>query len=345
MSTPAASLTPAEQKMVDRGFHETDLSSEIYRGRKYHKKEFTRESTVSERILGGAGTAVAVGTVVGAIGLAVSETARNATITPLFQGKVTKTIYVEQTDQGEPTVQHPDPADPSQQLRYNPEDSRSIQAYLNNPKVREKLRESNGHYFLPEKHRQGISSFIFVPKGDFSKACSVKFWDAADGVSITDNERGLRAIRSYCAAHDNIESEWDKELTKLTESYVQKHPTVSLEDAKALINRRRNTLVLDGDKMARVYGKYDPNKVDTDSFRTGTIISLNEGTKKEIGRIHGKGMEHKESLAGEQPFKNSIPPPTPPFPFPSNFPGFNPPSSHTPSSSGAPTVTPPDDDE
>lgn len=289
-------------ELTERGYSKIGKEPLIYRGRKCTKTCYEKKpGGTLGRVVRGAGGVI--GSIATAGLINISKEFRDATWTPAVKGAVKETLYAET---GEEEDIRPD-------LGYNPKNSESIQDYLKDPDIRSQLRESNGHYFLPERRRKGISSFIFVPHGDFRKARSIKFWTAGTGKSVTNTEKQLRSIRSYCATYEDVESKWEKELPKLAASLIKKHPGMTEQQAIARIKRRPKTVVVDArNGVARVYGKFDPNKVNPDSYFTGTLIKLEKDTDKEIKRIHGKSMEHKEPLGGERPFKQAIPDPVDP---------------------------------
>ena len=294
-------------ELGERGFDLNNVRSKtvISRGRECQQHTFEKNKTSGtfERIMRGAGGAVAT-VATGGLVLAAEGVANlcghdlgfiDYTFKSAYHGSVKEHIY-EETGAAEVINE--------EVVGCNPKDTKSVKEFLN--KNRHEWREANGHNFIVGKGRKGISFFYFIPDGDIDKAYSVKFWTAKNGKSVINTEKQLRAIRSYCAAFENIETEWEKEIPNLATRLVGMDTTNqrTLDQAKIAIRKLPRTLVIDARAgVARVYGPYDPNQVNPDSHRTGTAVKLSKETIEEINRAHGKSMEHKEPLAGERPFK------------------------------------------
>ncbi len=299
-------LSGAEAKAIelkDRDFEAGSPKKIIYRGRECMQTTYEKNKVggTGERILRGLGWVA--GSVATAGLLNISKTFREDTFTPVYDGSVKEHVYEESTN----TEQINEEA-----VGCDPKDPTSVRKFLNDN--RHEWREANGHNFIVGKGRKGISFFYFIPNGDVSKACSVKFWTAKNGKSVMDTAKQLRAIRTYCASFEDIETKWAQEIPNLATSLMNRDKSGirTLEEVTKAIKKQRRTVVIDARAgVARMYGPYDPNKVNPDSHRTGTSIELAKETKDEINRAHGKSMEHKEPLAGERPFK--APPPRNPL--------------------------------
>ena len=303
----STSATSKIQELGEQGFAISEPKTVIYRGRQHRQTDAVKHQTdgTLERIMRGAGGVLGtVATLPFLGGLPTLWVAGkdagfyDATLKSAYYGSVKEHVYEELPEE---EIQEKRNADGKVE-RCNPKDSASVQRFLSENKT--EWREANGHNFMVGKGRQGISFFYFIPNGDLSKAYSVKFWTAKNGKSIMNTAKQLRPIRSYCAAFEDIETKWEHKIPELATQLKSKVPNITEEEAKAAIRNQSRTLVIDARAgVARVYGPYDPNKVNPDSHRTGVAISLEKDTVEEINRAHGRSMEHKEPLAGEKPFK------------------------------------------
>ena len=300
----SASATAKINELEGQGFVASKPKTVIYRGRKCLQTEAEKHKTdgTLERIVRGASGVVGSVATLGVLPvlglLGEDDGFYDATLKSAYHGSVKEHVY-EELGPEEP-IQERHSADGKLE-RCNPKDPASVQRFLN--ENRHEWREANGHNFMVGKGRRGISFFYFIPNGEVDKAYSVKFWTAKNGKSIMNTAKQLRAIRSYCAAFEDIEAGWEQKIPELATSLQNKRKDLSEVDAKAAIKNQPRTIVIDARKgVARIYGPYDPNKVNPDSHRTGTAIELRKETKEEINRAHGRSMEHKEPLAGEKAF-------------------------------------------
>lgn len=234
-----------------------------------------------------------------AVPMLISETVRNETYKMASQGfiKETKAVRIPMTANQKAAEAFQD----EQHLGFIPGNSDSIQDYLDDPEVRKQLCEKNGHYYLIDQRSvdKGISRFIFVPNGDFSKACTVQVWDAKTGEPIENADKLVRAVKSYCASYNSVEEGWDKEAEKIAEQMNNMYGWSGTLNAitKDEIKERRRSVVIDPSTgQARVYAAH-ATTFDTSDYRRGTEITLADDVKKEIAKYYDKDlMDNKEKL-------------------------------------------------
>lgn len=327
-STSTSRPIPAgaeEQRLVGKGFRRVKpyaVKSGVIRGRNVVQTDLVKnESGTAERIARGVGgVLVAVPTLGTAL---ASDTVWEATMEPAIHGKAKRKIFYDQSQT--------QPERLPKKMGYDPKNNVDVQTYLARPEIRAELQsDGQGNYFLIEHRRepQGVSSFLFVPKGDFSKAYSVKFYNAKNGKAITDAAQQLRAVRSYAATIATVDEEWEKQVDEMAKKMLEKdevNPESNMYNdllrlKKEKIRKRRGPLVLDcKNYQARIYGKGVSLNTDISSTKTGTVIKFEDELQKTINHIHGKDMEHKEKLQGEKPFAK---PPKDKTPNATPFPGM-----------------------
>ena len=270
----------------------------VIRGRKVMLKTYVKNEDL--------GTLEKVGRFLGGVAMApllLSKNFRDDTINPAIYGKAEEKMFV----QIEPKKQ--DDKKLKKQLGYIPNDRATIRAYLKQPEIRAKLQSANGHLFLPEERRigkDGISSFIFVPNGDFSKAQSKVICKGKTGGPVTNHEELLTDIRDYVAAHSDIEKGIDEAAEKIAKFMNKKKKEG--EDGYVtvdMIKARMGPLLIDpANGEMRILPRTLGLNTDATSYRVGSKITVNEGTQKAWNRLHNSNLtEHKASLKGEKPFK------------------------------------------
>lgn len=328
---------------IPEQMHEKGLSpvggpeNVVHRGRLYSAEHYKKDdpySTGGKVLLAGV---TAIMTVAGlGIPLAFPEFRKNTTA-HIF-GKDEETVYFE-VDQAVQDSKDPKvnplydkrfdirdvdalDAKGNKTFLYDPNVPSTVVDYINRPEVHRELRQGKGgNLYLIEKRRPGVSSFIFVPKGDYSKAVSVLLWNCETGGKLTNEDQIDQTAQSYCASSEHIEKEWEKGVEeKLVPSFIKlrnkgksdeelevllKDPQ-EIEVCKKIIMSRRRTTVLDlANHRARIYAKVDPNVTKTSDYETGFSISFDEDLTKEINKIHG--LTGKEDLKGERPFREPLP--------------------------------------
>ncbi len=202
-----------------------------------------------------------------------------------------------------------------QRLGYDPKNKASIRDYLKRPEIRRNLLESNGNYMLPE-HRnagRGISSFLFVPNGDFSKATSIKIHEAESGQPLKGAEF-TRAMYSYSSQYEDLMKGIKEKADKWMEKVTDLTPAQKEKVKETLIKSLKNGIVVLDFKghHTRLYPHdLDPNKYSelTGFFGSmkGTRISWSKGTTKDVDEFH-KATPKKE-LPTHKPFEQAPPPP------------------------------------
>jgi len=193
-----------------------------------------------------------------------------------------------------------------ERLGYDPKDPESIRAYLARPEIRAQLIKVNGHYVLPELRRNGTSSFLFVPDGDFSKATSIRVADAKTGEKLKGKEFH-RAMNTYCSQYEDM----CKGIDTLISGYIsRKHPDFakfSPAKKKKIKDNLRKMMqpVLDyKGEHGRLYLRDPgPNKRgDYNSFLKGIRYDWSASTKKDVKAIHNAAPDKK--LSEDKPFEH-----------------------------------------
>jgi hypothetical protein len=295
--------TERQKELEEKGFRVSNRRNCKVRGRNVQKVDYTKNevTSVGNRIKYLART-IGYG-LLGGIPFTTKE-GRDATINPLFRGRAKETLDV---DMGEE-----DPEELEETLNYNPKNPASIREYVDRPDIRKRLLQADGNYFLPEQRRNGVSSFLFVPKGDFSKATSIVVFNAKDGSSVTNYAELMRSIRTFSASKENIDEAWEKKLKNLAQDLKKSLSNHSdkdnLDKLRKSLNKQKGIIVIDVKNFeARIYSKDSDLNVDMNSYKTGTSISLSDATKEAIRTVHGKSMKSDQKLEGDKPFKKEIP--------------------------------------
>lgn len=313
-------------------------------------KEMKEGESFGERIIGGRtvrGIIGAIGTV-GTFGFALlSKDFKRETFDAVGSGEVAKVAFFENKDNQAEDVQATDgqkekvrqkypglleflgsdaasltdaEAKDILHLGYSPVLPKTMQWLFHhtNPKSaenRSKLRSISGNEYMIERRRDGISSFIFIPKGDPEKICSVTISHTASGKkgeAVTDEHELLRSISNFCDAHADIEEGWKEESEKIAMTLAKRdgkdEDPSYIENLRKEIYKRKAIIVLSSkDLHARIYSDtVDRNRTDTGSFRTGTYVGLKDDTKKSMDTTHNKNLtEHKKKLKGDNLFPES----------------------------------------
>lgn len=324
------------QEMHEQGLQFKDEKNVVHRGRLYKAENWEKDGAYStgEKV---AATLVGGIATVGTVCVAPFLDIFHEKITSKVLGKDEDTAYFE-VDETVRNAKDPqknplydkrfdirdiDAVDAREEATflYDPNKPATVVQYINRPGVRRELRQGKGgHLYLIEKRRPGVSSFIFVPKGEYSKAVSVLLWNAETGGKLTNEDQIEQAVQSYCASFEAIEKGWSEEAEKLAPRLIKlqnkdkseeeleqlvKDPTKVEAWKKTIMSRRRTTVLDLANHRARIYAKVDPNVTKTDDYETGVTISFDEELTKDINKIHG--LTGKEDLKGERPFREPLP--------------------------------------
>lgn len=207
-------------------------------------------------------------------------------------------------------------------LGYDPQIRSSIKAYLERPDIFRRLVEKNGNYYLQEERRDGTSSFLFVPKGDFSKACSIKVSNSKTGEPLSGDAFD-KMMFTYGKQYENMIKGMEKNAE---ERAIRKAKKVGREDDQEWIQREKKKILKSfrvavmsprGDHT-RLYGHVDPNAKDIfgnryyNSPMGGIRVDWDKPTAKEIKELWEKKPDSE--LKKERPFANSAPPAATPPP-------------------------------
>ena len=253
-------------------------------------------------------TAKTVAGTVGTLGLGLLSEEHRDDVQLAWNGKVEKDVLITIKDGG--TVAGLE-EEINKGLKYDPKDVVSVQEYLEkeyhngNPRVREL---SNGDVYMIENKRKGsgISSFIFAPNGDFSKAKSVQFFDTKNGKGIFDEKKQLEAVRLYSETISGIEGEWEKMAEKLADGYIANHSDededeINRQDLIDAIIARRGVVVIDPKfHCARVLGsEFDLNN-NPGGYWKGVMVKFDDATSASVDKIYN--MDHKTKLGGKKPY-------------------------------------------
>lgn len=207
-------------------------------------------------------------------------------------------------------------------LGYDPKNRSSIKAYLERPDIFRRLIEKNGNYYLQEERRDGTSSFLFVPKGDFSKACSIKVSNSKTGEPLSGDAFD-KMMFTYGKQYENMIKGMEKNAE---ERAIRKAKKEGREDDQEWIQREKKKILKSfrvavmsprGDHT-RLYGRVDPNAKDIfgnryyNSPMGGIRVDWDKPTAKEIKELWEKKPDSE--LKKERPFADSAPPATTPPP-------------------------------
>lgn len=215
-------------------------------------------------------------------------------------------------------------------LGYDPKIRSSIKAYLERPDIFRRLIEKNGNYYLQEERRDGTSSFLFVPKGDFSKACSIKVSNSKTGEPLSGDAFD-KMMFTYGKQYENMikgmEKNAKERATRAADKLIkngdlredEKDSWIEREQKRILKSFRVAVMSPRGDHT-RLYGRVDPNAKDIfgnryyNSPMGGIRVDWDKPTAKEIKELWEKKPDSE--LKKERPFADSAstPPPTQPMP-------------------------------
>lgn len=301
-SVRRADLEYLERLDAEEGFKKVGSTKTTIQGRAV--KEYTLEKKLAstskmgrgvERVIRGLGCL--------ALPLLIDSKYREETWQASTKGVITrKEVYVTPKPKDVKRASKADKITNKRVLQYDPTDKVSIKAYLERPEIRANLQEEHGNYYLLEERRagEGITSFLFVPSGDFEKATSVKVWNAQSGKPLENTEQLRRAVRSYCVVYHAVEKGWDTEAQTLLDELVGKDATMAVYTLE-MIKKAKKSIVIDpNNHHVRVYGEA-PMNLDKNSVYTGTPIDIKDKSIwKDIDTLFDKAStENKKKLDDE----------------------------------------------
>ncbi len=275
-----ASMSP-----VPPGFQENHREEVTYRGETMdkvtHEKEIAKVDRVLKGIsLVGIGLGAALATVGTLGGVLIGKSAGivgKDTVMKNFNAVASGKEEVTSYEQKAATVR---------KAGYNPSaassDSTSMTNYVR--AHQDQLLTADGHQYILCK---ADSSIIFIPDGNMSKICEIRFWDLTSGNNIEDSSRLERTVRAFIVGYDNIEKQ------------IQEMGSKQLSTSLAWTH-----LALDFDNsMVRAYNA--PKGELELGLYTGTEVKVSEETMKEMKSFfdHNK-TEGKKELAGEKVHKH-----------------------------------------
>lgn len=322
---------PHFQKLQREGISHIDHSS---RKTVYVDGVRYEEITVSDRpepLKGKIGMAKRIG--LGAVGLLgtvanISKDFRRATLETAWNGRAEEKVLYNKTDPmtEERRAEATDGRSRNaleQRLGYDPKNRASIKAYLERPEIRKQLlSDGNGNYMLPEHRRDGTSSFLFVPNGDFNKATSIKISTASSGEQLKGAEFH-KAMLTYGSQYEDMIKGRDQKADELAVQLGKKRGLnddqieAQKEELKKKVLKHMHIAVISpkGNHTRFYSSNVDPNAKDIFGRRayanslTGTRIDWSDSTKKDVAQTWKKGPEDK--LTKERPFENGPPEPAP----------------------------------
>ena len=209
--------------------------------------------------------------------------------------------------------------------RYDPNDSESIKRYVHNAGTKPSMYL--GHEFFIDNEaasRDGISSFLFAPNGDWSQSFSVVMYNPKNGQSIGNTDEIHRAIRAYCEQYRTMSDGLNPFIERSINSYLRLNhlnpDQVSADERKRLrdsLGRMFSLVVIDPDSgKTRVYHRSAVND-PTKAFRSfepnpiagflqqfspkGLVIEWDEHLKERVKSVY-EGQKDKK-FTDEHPGK------------------------------------------
>jgi len=291
-----------------------------------HKNISNAAKNPNEPLVGGKTARLALGIIgmlaIAGIPLLLSKSYRDETWNPVVHGRAEKTLYYEKP------VTDDDKHKEVARLGYDKSDSTSIADFMRllqtdagkqqYPELSIEVIE--GDLVVRENRRPGISAALIVPKGDYTKACSIKFWNPKTGEAITHSQDQYRAIRKILASQETIA----QKLTELAQKKGQLYAKRKLKDSYDEENPNTQKLIEQGarqfkeamqkrsvrlsDEYALVSGSDDLN-----NRGNGHFVSFDNQTKKAFKKIDQ--LEPKGPLEGnpiQSPPRSAPPPPVVP---------------------------------
>lgn len=194
-----------------------------------------------------------------------------------------------------------------ERLGYDPKNRMSVRAYLERPEIKAQMiyDKTTGNYMLPVNDREGTSSFLFVPKGDFSKASSIVMSDAKTGESLKGHAFS-KAMHTYQSQYDDMVKGIEENVDYLTTQLRKKYGDEEIEDEelRTQVKNQFRVAVLDHKrKNTRFFSHINPNYrgIYTNPFK-GTRIDWEKSTVEHTDEI--QRTKQPERLPNDRPFEH-----------------------------------------
>jgi hypothetical protein len=293
-NNPEQSTAAAAKKIQDlgnRGFSPAGSKKVVRWGRRWNMEVYEKKVEGVERALTAVGAGIAT---VGFAGLPLASKEFREVAELGFSGVVREKIY---TEAPQKTL------DP-QKLGYDPADSQSIIEFFKDPKTNYTQMGDYYVYFPTLAAHGGCSTALIVDR-DFKKGRLLDLHEKESGKPFRNKLQKERAVQTYIVSISDIKAKWKEALPKLAERMVALTPGLTQERALKIIKSRPRSIAISAkDGTATIYVHLDPNSgLKLGSHLMGTLITLEDDTKEEIKRVHGKSMKHKEPLEGKKPFR------------------------------------------
>lgn len=205
--------------------------------------------------------------------------------------------------------------DPSQStelkehLGFNPRNSQSIQAYLEREDIKPKIKEANGHLYLPIQGRKDASAFIFVPYKDMTQAMSVKVSKAHNGKMLASQEELTRAARSYSTLYGQVETEWKSTISdKLTSgSLVRKEQLSAFPKTLVIDASMHSVRIYKNDRAKGALANDSFMNKGYSSFFTGISVKIESDAWGPVDAIYNKQKTNEAKRGdGEDAYPNLL---------------------------------------
>lgn len=194
-----------------------------------------------------------------------------------------------------------------ERLGYDPKNRMSIQAYLERPEIKSRMikDDSTGNYMLPENHREGVTSFLFVPKGDFTKASSVILSDGKTGFALVGHQFE-KAMNTYQAQYEGTLKDKEEQVKHLTTQLAKKYEQQGIEREpqelrQEVLNEMRVAVLDHKRKNTRFFSHINPNyrNIYTNPFK-GTRSDWDKATVEYTDEI--QRTKPSDHLPNNRPF-------------------------------------------